>query len=125
MKKIFLCIIAMALVVIADAQQQFAEVIPCATLAGKSCCAITLDEINIAGKLQISSKNLQIVHFALTMVRDGVYIHRITQSDKISAPMMDQLKQLRKGQRFIFDEIRALKPNGGIISLKSLSFILN
>jgi hypothetical protein len=125
MKKIILCITFLSAVLIADAQQQFAEEIPHATLAGKNCGLITLNEISMAGKLQSSNPQIQIVHFALTMINDGVLIFRATQGNQISVPMMVQLKQLTTGQKFIVDEISALNSNGQIIQLKPLRFTLN
>jgi hypothetical protein len=125
MKKIILCFIAVTLALIATAQQQLTEELPHATLAGKNSGMITLNEINIAGKLQSSDPKVQIVHFALTIINDGVLVFRVANNDRISAPMMVQLKQLSPGQKFIVDEIRALKPGGEIIELKSLKFTLN
>jgi|WetSurMetagenome_2_1015567.scaffolds.fasta_scaffold1174787_1 hypothetical protein len=109
----------------AIAQQMYAEDSPHATLAGKSGSMITLDEISIAGRIQSTSTNIKIINFGLTLVKDGVIVSRVSHNDKISTAMMDQLKQLQKGQKFIIDEINALKPNGQIIRLRSLKFTLD
>jgi hypothetical protein len=125
MKRLIFCMITIGMAVSATAQQMYAEDSPRAMLAGKSGNMITLDEISNAGKIQCNAANVKILNFGLTLVNDGVIVSRVSHNDKISTAMIDQLKQLQKGQKFIIDEINALKPNGQTIRLRSLKFTMD
>jgi hypothetical protein len=125
MKKFILVVFAIVFSFSAFSQQKIDAQFPKATIAGKSAGDITLEEITKAGELQTTIYELTIVGFTLSYSKgNGDLVSMVSTTNKFTENMIILLKDLKKGQKFILEDIKVVSPDGKKFNLETSKFVI-
>lgn len=117
-------IFAMCLAFAAIAQQAIPAEFPKAAIAGKSAGTITIEEIQTAGILTVNNADLKITGFTFAFKVGEQMISLSSKSDKITDEMISSIRSINKGDRLHVEKIQATTPDGKIIELQALPFLI-